>query len=60
MVVSAVDTDQHIDCLDIVFRRLREHGLKVEGSKYRLFSETVPFLSHIISSQGVGEKARVT
>ena len=53
IVVWATTTEEHIDRLETVFSKLRKHGLKIEPSKCKLFRESVPFLGHVISANGV-------
>ena len=38
--------------LELVFQRLAENGLKVEGSKRKFLQNNVSFLRHIISESG--------
>jgi hypothetical protein len=43
----------HIERLDKVFTRLKEHGLKLKGKKCHFFKPQVKYLGHIISPKGI-------
>lgn len=45
--------DQHIDRLELVFKRLSDHGLKVKPSKCHFFKRSVKYLGHRVSEEGV-------
>ncbi|KAK3749114.1 hypothetical protein QZH41_019410 [Actinostola sp. cb2023] len=53
IVIFSKTFDEHIGHLRQVFSRLRESGLKVKPSKCYLLRDSVPFLGHIISKDGV-------
>lgn len=53
IIVFSVDFKSHCEKLDLVFSRLRQHGLKLKPSKCFLLRPEVRFLGHIISSKGV-------
>ena len=53
IIVFSSSLDQHLERLEIVFQRLRAHELKLKAEKCHLFKEKVPFLGHIVSSDGV-------
>ena len=53
VIIFAKDMDEHLERLDRVLTRLRQHGLKVEPSKCHLLQEKVTFLGHQISAKGV-------
>lgn len=48
IVVFSKDFDSHCRRLDIVFSRLRRHGLKLKPSKCFLLKPEVKFLGHLI------------
>lgn len=61
IIVFSKDFDSHCERLEIVFNRLRQHGLKLKPSKCFLFKPEVKFLGHLISSEGIqvdGEKTQ--
>lgn len=53
VLVFSSDFDSHCEKLDLVFGRLREHGLKLKPSKCFLLRSEVKFLGHIVSAAGV-------
>ena len=44
---------EHLECLQEVFIRLCDRGLKVKPQKCKLFWKVVPFLGRVISEKGV-------
>ena len=53
VVVFSPDFDSHLKHLEEVFRRLHEHGLKLQPKKCHLFQRKVTYLGHVISERGV-------
>lgn len=53
VLVFSSDFDSHCEKLDLVFSRLREHGLKLKPSKCFLLKPEVRFLGHIVLAEGV-------
>lgn len=53
VLVFSSDLDSHCEKLDLVFGRLREHGLKLKPRKCFLFRTEVKFLGHVVSASGV-------
>ncbi|RXN16347.1 Transposon Ty3-I Gag-Pol poly [Labeo rohita] len=53
IIVFSVDFKSHCERLELVFSRLRQHGLKLKPSKCFLLRPEVRFLGHIISSTGL-------
>ena len=45
--------DEHIQRLEVILSRLRQHNLKLEPSKCMLFRKSVKFLGHVLSADGV-------
>lgn len=45
--------DEHISRLEAVFSRLKQHGLKLKGSKCEFFKPSVKYLGHVVSEAGV-------
>ncbi|RXN13321.1 Retrovirus-related Pol polyprotein from transposon 412 [Labeo rohita] len=53
LLVYAPDEGEAIKRLEMVFSRLREHGLKLAPKKCHFLQRSVRFLGHIIDSSGV-------
>ncbi|KAL7883683.1 hypothetical protein SRHO_G00013410 [Serrasalmus rhombeus] len=53
IIIFSEDFDSHCDRLELVFKRLRQHGLKLKPSKCFLLKPEVKFLGHLISSKGI-------
>ena len=53
VLVFSATFEEHLERLGEVFRRLEQHGLKLKGSKCKLFQRTVTHLGHVVSDQGV-------
>ena len=62
VIVFAKTIDDELTRLGIVFQRLRQAGLKLKAKKCHLFRESVLYLGHVVSREGVAtdpEKIRV-
>ena len=53
VIVYGRDFDEHLKRLREVFERLRQAGLKLKPSKCFLLRPRVPYLGHVISTEGV-------
>lgn len=53
IIVFSRDFKSHCERLELVFDRLKHHGLKLKPSKCFLFRSEVKFLGHVISSEGI-------
>ncbi len=53
IIVFSENFKSHCERLELVFSRLRQHGLKLKPSKCFLLRPEVRFLGHIISSKGI-------
>jgi len=53
LIIPANSFEQTLERLRIVFERLRLNNLKLKPSKCKLFRKSVPFLGHVISSEGI-------
>ena len=45
--------EDHLERLEAVFSRLKQHGLKLKPSKSELFKTSVNYLGHVVSENGV-------
>ena len=53
IIVFSQDIKTHLQRLEMVFRKLREHGLKIEAKKCQFFRPKVTYLGHVVSADGV-------
>ena len=53
IIVFSIDEEQHFERLRMVFDRLRAAGLKLKPSKCSVFQESVEFLGHLVSQNGI-------
>ena len=53
IVVFSSSFETHLERLEVVLRRLRQHNLKLKMNKCHFFQTEVKYLGHIISSKGV-------
>ena len=49
----AKDFKQMLDRLEMIFLRLRKHGLKLKASKFKLFMTIVEYLGHLVGEKGI-------
>ena len=53
IIVFSENIGEHLSHLELVFRKLREHGLKIEPKKCQFFCSKVTYLGHVVSAEGV-------
>jgi hypothetical protein len=53
ILIYSKTKEEHVEHLRIVLTRLREHQLYAKFSKCEFWLDTIPFLGHILSAQGV-------
>ena len=53
ILVKSTDFASHLDCLELVFDRLYEAGLRLKPKKCDLFSTKVKFLGNLITESGI-------
>ena len=51
--VFAEMANQMLDCIELVFSRLKEFHLKIKPKKSYFFQTSITFLGHILSAKGV-------
>jgi transposase InsO family protein len=53
IIVYSNDIEEHLERLETVFLKLKEHGLKIEPKKCDFFKPKVSYLGHVVSSEGI-------
>jgi hypothetical protein len=53
ILIYSKSMEEHEEHLRIVLQHLREHHLYAKFSKYKLWIKEVPFLGHVVSSEGI-------
>lgn len=53
IIVFSQDISTHLQRLEMVFQKLREHGLKIEAKKCQFFRTQVTYVGHVVSADGV-------
>ena len=51
--IFAETADQMLDCIELVFSRLKEFNLKIKPKKSHFFQTSITFLGHILSVDGI-------
>ena len=53
ILIFSENYEDHLDRLEAVFSRLKQHGLKLKPSKCEFFKTSVKYLGHVVSHSGV-------
>uniref|UniRef100_A0A8P4KEB8 ribonuclease H n=1 Tax=Dicentrarchus labrax TaxID=13489 RepID=A0A8P4KEB8_DICLA len=53
LIIFSKTFDEHLERLQPVFDRLKEHGLKLKPSKCQLVRREVHYLGHLVSAEGI-------
>jgi hypothetical protein len=53
VIVFSKDYAEHLERLEQVFQRVRECGMKLTADKCSFFKDKIPFLGHVVSSEGI-------
>ena len=53
IIIFSTTFEEHLQRLQAVFERLKEHNLKLKPSKCELFREKVTYLGHVVSEAGI-------
>ena len=53
IVIFSHTTEEHLQCLCVVFNQFREHNLKLKPLKCSFFKEEITYLAHQVSKDGV-------
>ena len=53
IIIFSKTFEEHIGRLENCFERLKQHGLKLKGSKCEFLQEEVSYLGHIVSASGI-------
>ena len=53
IIVFSSTIEEHLERLESVFKKLQQHGLKIESSKCQFFQDHVSYLGYVVSDEGV-------
>ena len=53
IIIFSSTFDDRLKRLEVVFQRLRQHGLELEPSKYHFFNREVRYLGYVVSADGI-------
>ena len=53
ILVFSSSFDEHLERLEVVFQRLRQHGLKLKPKKCHFFRRECNYLGHVVSANGI-------
>jgi hypothetical protein len=53
IIVGSRDVQSHVRHLHLLFKRLRDHGLVINGEKFEFGAQELDFLGHRVSAAGV-------
>ena len=53
VIIFSASFEEHIDHLEAVFSHLKQHNLKLKGSKCEFFRSQVTYLGHVVSPEGI-------
>ena len=53
VIIFSTSFEEHKDRLEAVFSRLKQHNLKLKGSKCGFFRSEVTYLGHVVSPEGI-------
>ena len=53
IIIFSKDEEEHLECLGIIFQRLKEASLKLKRSKCDFMKTQIQYLGHLISSSGI-------
>ena len=51
--IFTLSIEEMLDCIDLMFSRLKEFHLKIKPKKCHFFDTSVLFLGHVLSSKGI-------
>lgn len=53
ILIFSESFEEHLSRLEAVFCQLNKHGLKLKASKYEFFKNSLKYLGHVVSENGV-------
>ena len=58
ILITAATEEEHLQNLRAVFESIKQNGLRIKQSKCKFFQESVEYLGHIVSKQGISTSPR--
>ena len=53
LLIYSQTEEEHFKQFELVFKKFREAGIKLEMSKYELFKKEIKYLGHVVSVEGI-------
>ena len=53
VIIYSKNIDEHVEHIEIVFQRLREHGLKLKLPKCQFLTDETKYLGFVVNAQGI-------
>ena len=53
VIIFSTTFEEHLDRLEAVFSRLKQHNLNLKPSKCEFFKAKVTYLGHVVSEEGI-------
>ena len=53
VIVFSSTPEEHLERLEVVFKKLSDAGLKLKPSKRKFFQSSLTYLGHLISEDGI-------
>ena len=58
ILITATTEEEYLQNLRAVFESIKQNGLRIKQLKCKFFQESVEYLGHIVSKQGISTSSR--